>query len=155
MISLSVCCEFTMDPLSISRIHYEFTMCFDNSPCFSRIHYGFINFFFANSLWLPYLFLEFTMNSRCVSRIHYLFRKYTIFVNTLSRFHYEFTISFTNLLWIHYLFHEFTMDRYNSVGRNIPRMHSNLYIFTHFLRYPATLILKIWSVSWFYQPVRR
>ena len=64
-----------MNSLSISRIHYEFTIYFANSLPISRIHY---------------LFWEYTLNWLSISRIHYLFREFTIF--------------FENSLWNDYLF---------------------------------------------------
>ena len=73
--------KVTMNSLSISQIHYDFTMVrasIMNRLSFSRFHL---------------LFFEFTINSFFFSRIHY-----------------EFTTFFANILWIHYLFREFTID---------------------------------------------
>ena len=105
-----------MDSLSISQIHYDSNICFENSPwiqyvfpCFSaipsmfcettmswlsvsRIHNKF-KFFFANALLIHYLFCECTMNSL-----------------SFSRMHYEFTIYFANIQWIDYLFPESTIN---------------------------------------------
>ena len=53
---------FTLNPLSLSRIHFEFTISF------------------ANSLWIYYLFREFTLNLLSFSRIHF---EFTIFFANL------------------------------------------------------------------------
>ena len=98
--------EFTIVPL-IDRV---FTL---NLLSRSRIHYGFINLsridpeftiFFANSLWIHYLFRKFT-------RDPWIFRVLTLNFLFLSRIHYEFFIFFANSLSIHYLFGKFTMDQ--------------------------------------------
>ena len=46
-------CSYTLNSLSVSRIHYEFTVCFANSP------------------WIHCLFRESTMNLLSLWRIHY------------------------------------------------------------------------------------
>ena len=55
--------ESTSNSLSISRIHFQFTIYFTNSL---SIHY-----FFANQHRIHYLFREFTYNSLSFSRIHF------------------------------------------------------------------------------------
>ena len=61
---------FMKKSLGISRINYEFTVCFENF------------------LWIHYLFRGSTKNSFCVSRIHVLFREYFINSLSISRIHY-------------------------------------------------------------------
>ena len=79
--------EFTMNLLSFSRIYYGSTIFFVNSLSFLRIYIGltiFLRipytmnslFFFANQLWIDFVFKEFTidnayiqMNSLSISRI--------------------------------------------------------------------------------------
>ena len=51
--------KYTKDSLDISRVNDKFTICFVDS------------WFFANSLWIHYLFRDFTMKSLYFSRIHY------------------------------------------------------------------------------------
>ena len=63
--------EFSMDPLIFSRIHFEFTISFAYSPirytiCFAIDPFFFANslfiyFLFARSLWILDLFCEFTI----------------------------------------------------------------------------------------------
>jgi len=55
--------------------------------------------FFANPLWIHYLFREFTRKSL-------FFREFTIFFANSLWLHYFFAY----WLWIHYLFREFTRD---------------------------------------------
>ena len=76
--------KVTMNSLSISQIHYDFTMVrasIMNRLSFSRFHLLFFeftinSFFFANPLWIHYLFCEYTMNSLFISRIYYWFVAY-------------------------------------------------------------------------------
>ena len=128
--------EFTMNPLSISRIQYEptiylanslwidylfreycmnllsirrFTM---NSLSFSWIHHKFI-VYFANSLGIYYIFFEFTLNQISISRIRYLSRENKMKTLSVSRFHWidhESTIYFANKLWKYSVFREFTNE---------------------------------------------
>ena len=115
--------------LSISRIHYEFTVCF------------------GNSFWINYLFREFTLNPISVSWVRHLFRRkcheFTIFFSNLQFIHYlyRFTIFLTmNLLF----FREYTMNlllftithesfinfEFTILFANIPRIHHLLRLFT-------------------------
>ena len=63
-----------MDSLSISQIHYDSNICFENSPW---IQYVFPCFFprfhqcFVKPLWVDYLFPESTINPLSISRIYY------------------------------------------------------------------------------------
>ena len=131
-----------MDSLSISQIHYDSNICFENSPwiqyvfpCFSaipsmfcettmswlsvsRIHNKF-KFFFANALLIHYLFCECTMNSL-----------------SFSQMHYEFTIFFANALWIHYLFREYTMN-----WLSVSRIHNKSFIYFENILWNHYLIL--------------
>ena len=80
----------------------------------SRIHFKFI-FFFANFLWIHYLFYEFTIGSLSFSRnstqftlcilhslrIYYLFRELTLNSRSVSRIHFQFTIFILNSYRIH------------------------------------------------------
>ena len=99
---------------------------------FSRILYGFSNFSrilfeftisFANSLWILYLYREFTINSLSIWQIHHgsiiFSAELTLNSLSLSRIHYGFInlsridpelLFFANLLWILNLFREFTMN---------------------------------------------
>jgi hypothetical protein len=76
--------NFTTDQLFFSRTYFEFTISF------------------AYSLWILYLFREFTINSLSHWQIHY--GSIIFFAN------FEFTISFGYSLWILYLFREFTIN---------------------------------------------
>ena len=75
-----------MKSLSITRIHYEFTV-------FSGIHYE-STFFFANLLWIQFLWIHFLF--RASTMISFLFRELTIYI--------------ANILGIHCLFHELTLN---------------------------------------------
>ena len=82
--------KFTMDPLSLLPIKYEFRVCL--------AHYGFRVLI---SLWIHYFIRELTMKSLSFLQNHYEF--------TLI-FHFMFTIIFfVDSLWIHHLFQEFTI----------------------------------------------
>ena len=66
--------EFTM----FSRLNYELTLCSRNSLSFTLIYNEF-TIYFANSLWIHCLFLEFTMNPLSIlSVLPSLFNKVTI-----------------------------------------------------------------------------
>ena len=107
---------FTLNSLSYSLNHYEFTSCFAKSI---QIHYLFrkftlnpffpakslwMNYLLSVSLWIYYIFREFTT----VSTSRFLF-EFTIFfayspwIYFLPPNHYEFTIFFAILLEIHHL----------------------------------------------------
>ena len=96
--------------LSISGIHFEYAICFANSPwnhslvrdftlnplSHPRNHY--VNtFFFAKTIWILNLLRTFAIYSLSVSQIH-LWNQY------------EITICFANCLWLHYLFREFILN---------------------------------------------
>ena len=80
--------EFTMDQFSFSRIlnvsrkHFEFTICF------------------AKTLWIHYLFREFTINPL-------FFRVFTLTLPSVSRIYYQLTINFAKN-------HDFTIYSANS-----------------------------------------
>ena len=89
--------------LSISRINYEFTVCF------------------GNSFWINCLFREFTLNPISVSWVRHLFRRkcheFTICFSNLQFIHYlyRFTIFLTmNLLYFSRIYYEFTIIHYYS-----------------------------------------
>ena len=88
--------------LSISRIHYEFTVCFGNSFL--------INYSFREFTIDLLSFLEFTLNPISVSWVRHLFRENAMNSLSLSRIHYELTIHFANSPWIHCLYREFTKN---------------------------------------------
>ena len=126
---------FTLNPLCFS----EFTL---NSLSVSRIHYGSI-FVFANSLWICYLFRYLTFNSLSISwnnylftifsanslLIHYLSNEFSIdffsfsrsksdliffrviTINSLSypRIHSDSTFVLAYILWFHYRFRQLTL----------------------------------------------
>ena len=71
--------NFTMNPLFVSLIYYEFIIDFAN---LLWIHY-----FFASSLWIYFLYYEFTAN-----------------LVDFSSIYFEFIINYANSLWIHLLF---------------------------------------------------
>ena len=60
--------EFTMNLLYFSRINYEFTLFFANSSCFHSLS-------IADSVRIPLVLREFTMNWFLVSQIRWLFRE--------------------------------------------------------------------------------
>ena len=114
--------------LGVSRINYEFTVCFGNffmnpSLSFSRIYNIFgestmnllgvsgsdykFTIFLENLLWIHCRFREFTMHSFPVSRIRCLFFEKTMNSLSVSQIHYEFSIFFANISRIHLLFREF------------------------------------------------
>ena len=87
--------EYTINSVSISQVHFEFTI-------ESRIHCEFPNnfanllnltIFFAKKPWINNLSRDLTMNSLSVLLIHY-----------------EFIIDFANLLGIHYFLREFALN---------------------------------------------
>ena len=101
-----------MNSLSASRFHYEFTICFANSP------------------WIHYLFRRITMNFLSFSLFHC---KNTIFFR-------DFTIDFTNFLWIHNLLREFTLNSHllwdftiNSSSFSLITLNSLSFSRTHYL----------------------
>ena len=123
--------EITMN--KFSGIQYQFTICFTNELW---IHLESI-IIFAISLWIQYLFRNFTItspsffeNSLSLARLHYefslnllsfsrnhfkfkflnLFRLFTLNPLSLSRNHYRFTIFFAISIWIHYLIPEITIN---------------------------------------------
>ena len=111
-----------MDPLHFWRITYKFTI--------SNVNIFWINNFFresiinticyANSLWIHNLFRKFTLISLCI-----LFLVITMISLSLSRIHYEFTITSANLLWFHNIFADSPSNL---------RIHSgNISIFAKFL----------------------
>ena len=144
--------EFTIYWVNSLCILYEFTWCFVNflwiSYLFSWIQYEFtisfanllwIHFFFANlscfhslsiadSVRIPSVLREFTLNSFSVSRIrwvfrennmnwlsvfrwiHCLFRESTMYLLSISRIYYELTFYFAKSPRIHFPFREFIMD---------------------------------------------
>ena len=101
---------YTLNLLSIERIHFQFSM---NLLGVSLISYEF-TILCLNLLWIYYIFREFTMNSLFFPEfIMLLFPVYGGFSkNSLSvtRIHYEFIFGFANSLWINYLFREVTKN---------------------------------------------
>ena len=55
--------EFTMNSMTFSHTHYEFTI-------FSRVYYWF-TIFIVDSSWIHLVFREFTINLLSISRIYY------------------------------------------------------------------------------------
>ena len=139
-----------MYSLSLLRIHFEFTLDFENSISLSRIHFHLYLFsriyfefplFFVNSPPFPRIHFKLPLNSirykfpicfanplvfqsKSVSRIHFNYF-------SVTRMHYlnrECTSFFVKSLSIHHLFHEFII---------------NLLSFTriHFLSQESTFIL--------------
>ena len=138
--------EITINWLSASPFHFEFTIFITNSQSTSRMSYEF-TIYFAIKLWMYYLFCEFRkyhlsvsrnpliftifcMNLLCFLRnhceftitfvylpwIHYLFRKIAINSPSFSRFYYKNTICFANFLWIHYLLRNFSLNSLSFLG---------------------------------------
>ena len=81
--------EFTLDLLSFTRNHGEFTI------------------IFTLSMWIQYLLCDFTPNQLSISRFHY---ELTLSSLSVSRISYKFTICFAILLWIHHRFCEITIE---------------------------------------------
>ena len=100
-----------MNWLFFSRFNLEFTILF---PKLLRIRYKItrkqlwnhyeLTIFFAKSLWINYR-LRFSL------WIHFLFCDFTMYSQSVSRKSYESTILFAKSIWIHYLFPEFTLNR--------------------------------------------
>ena len=119
--NLLVVWRFTMNLPSFSRINYEYTLFFANSSCFDSLS-------IADSVRIPSVLRESTLNSFSVSRIrwlfrennmnwlsvfrwiHCLFRESTMYLLSISRIYYEFTIYFPKSPRIHFPFREFIMD---------------------------------------------
>ena len=111
-------CALALNPVSFSRIHYESTL--------SQIHYLFLDFTFDilsfSLIYCKFAFFsfEFAMDSLFNTRIHLfcfansiyiknVFREIGLNQRSISRIHFEYTISFVNFRWIHYLFRKFTL----------------------------------------------
>ena len=72
------------------------------------------------SLWIHYLFREFTVNSLFFREFiwtHYLFQEFTMNLHSFSCNHYEFCVCFAKSLWIHYFFQETTMNSMSIFSR--------------------------------------
>ena len=73
-------CEITMNSISFTQIHYDFTVCFGNLL--------WIQFFreftilFSTQLWIHFLFGELTLNSLSISQI--CFKNTSFFANKLK-----------------------------------------------------------------------
>ena len=93
--------EFAMNPISILRIKYKFTMVFANSLSIHDLPRE-LAFYFRN-----------TMNLLSLPRIHSeltIFKtKFTINSRSFSWINFEFAIFFANAFLIHFLFREFTL----------------------------------------------
>ena len=89
-----------MNSLSISLIYYEFTI------------------YFANILWIHYIFREFTIIHFRIANLlwkYFVFRVYTKNSLSISQIHHEFILFYTNPLWIQFRFSEFTIFMANSL----------------------------------------
>ena len=109
--------DFTINSFGVSRIHYESTINFTNMICVLYTHEYIKNalsstlshYHFASLLWIHYFSREFIINSVSVPRIHYLSRQFTVNSLSIPQIHYEFTVFFGNSLWTDYPFREFTI----------------------------------------------
>ena len=100
--------NFTMNSLSLSRIHLE-----------SMFHYEF-TICFAYFLWIHHLLRDFTMNLLYISGIHFEYticfayflwiHHLTINLLSFSRNHCEFTFFFENPLLMKYLFRDISLN---------------------------------------------
>ena len=101
--------RFNMNSLFDSRLHYKFTIClaillvilhrFRDSLSVSQIHLEsifsqmtMIHYLLRISLWIHYLFREFTVCIAISLRILYLFREFTLNPLSFLRNHYEFVM---------------------------------------------------------------
>ena len=119
----------------VSRIHFEFTIFFVNSPCFKYLFREFIFFrfisiysrihFFAREITLNFFPVrEFDMNALFILRIHYLSN-----------------IIFANAKWILFLFREFT----------IVFSHFELYVYGEYRVFIMNLLfLLCFHFDWFF-----
>ena len=106
----------TLNLLSLSRIHYQFTIFSANSLC--------INKFFANLLWIHFFFREFTM-------VPFIFRVLTLNLLFLSRIHSQSIIFFANQLSIHLFFLVITLN-----SLSLSRVHyGSIMFFANSLHY--------------------
>ena len=82
--------DITMNTLSISWFHYEYTICL------------------ANWLWLSVtrIYEKFTMNTL------WIHEKFTMNTLLISRILFEFTILFPKPIWIHYLLRDFSLNSF-------------------------------------------
>ena len=146
-------CKHTIVSLIVSQIHMEFTM---TSLSFSLNPYEY-TFFLPNSLWIHYLFTEFTMGP-IFTMDPLSFCEFSINSLYFSRTYIKFTIINANQLWIHYLFGEFIKNFYfkseftiNSLS--IPVMYYRSVIFNAnslsicYLFYETTI--NSLFISWF------
>ena len=115
-------CEITMNSISFTRMHYDFTVCFGNLL--------WIQFFreftilFSTQLWFHFLFGELTLNSLSISQICF---KNASFIANKLKIHQQIAnslcIKFRSLR-IHFLFREFTINSL-TVSRNRCLFHEN------------------------------
>ena len=113
--------RFTMDPLSVPRIYYEFTILFAISICinyynreFTMKSLAFSRFtttsLFAISNWYyQYGSNIFLKNSKF---IYNLFHEFNMISFLVTRIHFGFTFLFSISIWINNPFREFTMDQF-------------------------------------------
>ena len=98
----------TVNSLFISRIFYEFTICF------------------ANLLWINYPFREITVNSLSFSRISYKFTTYFA-ISSWIHFFFANSLFFTR---IHYLFRDFSLNSLSYANsRSVSPIHLESSIF--------------------------
>ena len=98
--------EFTMNSLSFSRIHYQFTI--------FLAHSLWLHWFFAYSTWIYYFFRESTITSlsnRELTMNPLIFCVLTLNFLSISRIHYGSFLFLAYSLWIHYLFDELSPSR--------------------------------------------
>ena len=126
--------EFTLNSLSISRIHWQFSHSLDN---FLK-NYEF-TICFVNSLLIHYIFRRFTLNSL---RVFYLLRECTLNSSSFSRMHFEFTRSFANSPWIHLSANWQLLCAFIFNSLSISRNHFQFNIF--FCKFPFNLIALSW-----------
>ena len=119
--------EITIDSVSASRFHYEFTICF------------------AISLWIHYLFREFTLNPLFPANslwIHYLLCEFTMNSKSFSRLYFKFIILIENTLWTSYFLPAFTMNSlsFSGIYYEFTICFANFNEFTLFLELPMNLL---------------
>ena len=96
-----------------------------------------------NSIWIKYLFREFTMNSLSVSRIQlnlllfscirFLLREFTLKPLSFPRMHYKYKICFANSPWIHFPFFGITMNSLSARKITLNPLFSGKLLWIHYL----------------------
>ena len=145
-----------MKPLSVPQLHHEFTVFFA-----VRL---WINYLFANSLWIDYEFTlnilirlciyyrfdEIIMNSLWFTQIHFeftiyssFFREFTMRLLSIPRFEYEVTINFIidfefTIYFANWLWIDYTRFDYDYLSREFT---------THTLI--RDMAMTLLSISWF------